>query len=79
MDVQLDAVNALLLEAVDDITAKRGDAVIVIFSDHGGRMDLPYDEVHHTFLAARTPGNAGLFRTEPHPHSVLRVISEAYP
>ena len=79
MDVQLHAVNGMLLEAVDEILAERRDAVIVLFSDHGGRMGLPGDEVHHSFLAARTPGNARLFATEPHPHAVLRVISEAYP
>ena len=79
MDVQLHAVNAMLLEAVDKILAERSDAVIVLFSDHGGRMRLPGDEVHHSFLAARTPGNARLFAAEPHPHAVLRVISEAYP
>jgi hypothetical protein len=79
MDVQLAAVNAMLLEAVDKILTERRDAVIVLFSDHGGRMGLPGDEVHHSFLAARTPGNARLFDNEPHPHAVLRVISEAYP
>ena len=79
MDIQLHAVNAMLLEAVDKILAERSDAVIVLFSDHGGRMPIPGDEVHHSFLAARTPGNARLFAAEPHPHAVLRVISEAYP
>ena len=38
MDVQLHAVNAMLLEAVDKILAEQSDAVIVLFSDHGGRM-----------------------------------------
>jgi hypothetical protein len=79
MDVQLHAVNAMLLKAIDEILAERSDAVIVLFSDHGGRMSLPGDEVHHSFLAARTPANARLFAAEPHPHAVLRVISEAYP
>lgn len=79
MNVQLLAVNAMLLEAVDKILAKRSDAAIVLFSDHGGRMPIPGDEVHHSFLAARTPGNPRLFASEPHPHAVLRVISEAYP
>ena len=79
MNVQLHAVNAMLLKAIDEILAERSDAVIVLFSDHGGRMSLPGDEVHHSFLAARTPGNARLFAAEPHPHAVLRVIGEAYP
>ena len=48
-------------KAIDEILAERSDAVIVLFSDHGGRMSLPGDEVHHSFLAARTPGNARLF------------------
>lgn len=79
MAAQLDAVNARVIEAIDDIIGKHHDAVIVLFSDHGGRMGVSGDEVHHSFLAARTPGNAGLFRAEPHPHAVLRLISEAYP
>ena len=58
-----------LLEAVDEILAERSDAVIVLFSDHGGRHAVPGDEVHHSFLAARTPGNSRLFDAEPHPHA----------
>ena len=65
MDVQLHAVNAMLLEAIDEILAERSDAVIVLFSDHGGRMPIPGDEVHHSFLAARTPATPACLPPNP--------------
>lgn len=79
MSAQLEAVNARLLAAVDTILAEHPDAVIVLFSDHGGRMDVESEEVHRSFLAARTPGHPGLFEEEPHPHAILRIVSGAYP
>ena len=79
MNGQLAAVNARVLAAVDEIIESDPDAVIVLFSDHGGRYDVGLDEIHHTFLAARTPGNPRLFEAEPHPHALLRLTLEAYP
>ena len=67
MDGQLEAVNARVISALDAIIERDPDAVIVLFSDHGGRYDVDLPEVHHTFLAARTPGNPRLFEAEPHP------------
>lgn len=79
MAIQLEAVNARVLGAVDTILDEHPDAVIVLFSDHGGRIDMESEEVHHSFLAARTPDHPGLFAGEPHPHAILRLLREAYP
>lgn len=79
MEDQLGAVNDRVMAAIDAILERHPDAVIVLFSDHGGRYDVELAEVHHTFLAARTPGNPRLFDAEPHPHALLRLTLEAYP
>lgn len=79
MERQLEAVNDRVVAAIDAILERQPDAVIVLFSDHGGRYDVDLAEVHHTFLAARTPGEPRLFEAEPHPHSLLRLTLEAYP
>jgi hypothetical protein len=79
MAFQLEAVNARVLGAVDAILDEHPDAVIVLFSDHGGRIDMDSEEVHHSFLAARTPEHPGLFDEEPHPHAILRLLNQAYP
>ena len=79
MEGQLEAVNSRVLAAVDAILDRDSEAVIVLFSDHGGRYDVDLPEVHHTFLAARTPGGPRLFEDEPHPHALLRRTLEAYP
>jgi len=79
MAIQLEAVNARVLGAVDTILDEHPDAVIVLFSDHGGRIDMESEEVHHSFLAARTPEHPGLFDDEPHPHAILRLLNQAYP
>ena len=79
MDRHLPAVNDRLVLTVDRLLATHPDAVIVLFSDHGGRYGGGNDESHHSFLMARTPGNPGLFSSEPHPHALLRLLEEAYP
>jgi hypothetical protein len=78
--LQLDGLNADLLETVDEILTQRPDAVIVLFSDHGARYSRANraTEWHNSFLAARTPGNPGLFEDEPHPYAVLRLVTETY-
>ena len=78
MDGQLAVVNARVLAAVDAIVERHPDAVLVLFSDHGGKFD-GQEEIHHTFLAARTPRDPRLFEAEPHPHALLRLTLEAYP
>jgi hypothetical protein len=79
MAVQLEEVNARVLAAVDRILEEHSDAVIVLFSDHGGRIDVESEEVHMSFLVARTPERGELFGAEPHPHAILRLLTEAYP
>ena len=79
MAIQLEAVNARVLGAVDTILDEHPDAAIVLFSDHGGRIDMESEEVHHSFLAARTPEHPELFEDEPHPHAILRLLNQAYP
>ena len=79
MSDQLGAVNSRVVAAIDLILEREPGAVIVLFSDHGGRYDVDLAEVHHTFLAARTPGKPRLFDAEPHPHALLRLTLEAYP
>lgn len=78
MAIQLVTVNALVLEAVDRILARHPDAVIVLFSDHGGRYDVSLQEVHRSFIAARTPGRPGLLADDPHAHLVLDAVMDAY-
>jgi hypothetical protein len=79
MTAQLDALHPRLLRAVDQILADEPDAVIVLFSDHGGRMDEDdRDEWYRSFLAARTPGHPGLFSDSPRPDTIIRTLLEAY-
>lgn len=77
---QIDGLNADLLTAIDEIIAADRGAVIVLFSDHGGRYRSPdvHDEWQRSFLAARTPEHPMLFTEEPHPHAVLRLTMDAY-
>lgn len=79
MAPQIEGLNRRLLETVDDLIARHPDAVIVLFSDHGGRTaraDL--DEWHRSFLAARTPGHPELFADAPRPDAVIRTLLDAY-
>jgi hypothetical protein len=79
MAAQLEAIHPRLLDAIDQILAGKPTAVIVLFSDHGGRMDeADRDEWHRSFLAARTPGHPGLFADAPRPDTVIRKLLEAY-
>ena len=78
MERQLSAVNGRVIAAVSEVLARHPDAVIVLFSDHGGKSGGAA-ESRHTFLAALTPGQPRLFEAEPHPHALLRLTLEAYP
>ena len=71
--------NIRVLAALDRILEEHSDAVIVLFSDHGGRYRAGDEEAHRSFLAARTPGHPRLFEADPHPHAVLEMVREAYP
>jgi hypothetical protein len=77
---QLDEVNDRLLESVDAVLAAHPNAVIVLFSDHGGRYsEADQEEQHRSFLAARTPRHPGLFANAPRPDTIIRALLEAYP
>jgi hypothetical protein len=79
MASQLGRINAELLDTVDAIQARHPAAVIVLFSDHGGRYsEADQDEMHRSFLAARTPGHPRLFAEAPRPDAVIQVLLDAY-
>jgi len=79
MAQQLEGLNERLLETVDELLARHSDAVVVLFSDHGGRTArAELDEWHRSFLAARTPGHPGLFAEAPRPDVVIRILLDAY-
>ncbi|MCA1572782.1 MAG: hypothetical protein LC798_21310 [Chloroflexi bacterium] len=75
MAAEIEALNALVLDAVDVVVDRNPDAAIVLFSDHGARHDtnLP-DEWHRILLASRTPDRPYLYADEPHPHAILRLL-----
>lgn len=76
---QLAGLNRLVLDAVDEIVRKDSSAVIILFSDHGGRYSYREpSEWHHSFLAARTPGRPRLFGDMPYAHTVLDTVLKAY-
>jgi hypothetical protein len=66
-----------LTASVDALVEADPDAVIVLFSDHGGRYGSEGDESHRSFLVAQNPGHPDLFADEPHTHAVLRLVSLA--
>jgi hypothetical protein len=54
---QVEAVNAKVIPAVDAIISNDPDAVILLFGDHGSRVDpADLDEWYRPLFAARTPG-----------------------
>ena len=71
-------VNALLLEAVGEIVADDPDAVIVLFSDHGMRVDDDQANMHRNLILARTPGEPGLFGESPTLVNVVPMLLNAY-
>jgi len=71
--------NRRLIEAVDAILVRHPGATIVLFSDHGGRLDTEdMDEWHRSFLAART-SSPRLFADEPRPDALLRLLGYRSP
>lgn len=77
IDGYLRWLNVRLVESIDQIVADHPDAEIVLFSDHGARVDLNTAEWHRTFLAARTPTRPNLFAESPHPRSILPLLGLA--
>ncbi|HEX2767527.1 MAG TPA: hypothetical protein VHR55_12930 [Candidatus Limnocylindria bacterium] len=76
---QLEYVNGRVLEAVDAVVAHDPDAVIVIFSDHGARLDPDdVEEWHRTFFAARLPGTPNAFGDSPTLATVLSTLFDVY-
>ena len=79
MSAQVAALNGKLLDTIDRILTRHPDAVIVLFSDHGGRADWADEaELHRSFLAARTPDHPGLYADDPKAEEVIRVLLGAY-
>ena len=79
MAAQVAALNEKLLDTVDRILDQHPDAVIVLFSDHGGRADWADEaELHRSFLAARTPGHPDLYADDPKAEDVIRTLLGAY-
>lgn len=79
MAAQIEGLNARLLTTIDQVLERDPDAVIVLFSDHGGRADTADTaELHRSFLAARTPGHPGLYGDAPLAANVIRVLLAAY-
>jgi hypothetical protein len=80
MAAQLEYLDTRLLRTIDSLLARHPEAVIVVFSDHGSRYsEGDLDEMHRTFLAARTPGYPGLFAAAPRPDTIIRTLLAAYP
>jgi hypothetical protein len=76
--------NSRMIDVVDTLIATHPDAVIVLFSDHGGRFTFQDpEEWHSVFLAARTPSVPDLYSEDPRPGAVLstlfseRILTEA--
>jgi len=79
MAAQINGLNARILTTIDQVLDRDLDAVIVLFSDHGGRADAADTaELHRSFLAARTPGHPHLYGDAPLAADVIRVLLDAY-
>jgi hypothetical protein len=77
---QVAHVNQLVLETVGHIVdANARPAVVIVFSDHGYRLDpLDTDEVISNLFLARTPDRPGLFPPGTTLVNVLPRILNAY-
>jgi hypothetical protein len=79
LTAQVTYLNDVLVEEIDRLLEADPDAVVILFSDHGARYeDGPADEHFRTFLAARTPGQAGLFGDDVSPIDVFPRLFQAY-
>ena len=82
---QLGYLNNQVLAALDDALARLDhDSVIILWSDHGSRIDLDADpelsrqEYVSNFFAARTPGHPDLFGDSPTLVNTLPTLFETY-
>lgn len=76
---QVHYLNGLVLTAVDEITERDPDAIVVIFSDHGARADRANaSEAFDTFFAARTPRHSSLFPADARSLDIFPVLFNAY-
>jgi hypothetical protein len=73
-------VNDRVLAAVDEITERDPNGVVVLFSDHGARYSLEMQDTEwpRSFLAARTPDHPNLFADDPSPTNILRTLLPTY-
>ena len=79
LTAQVTYLNDVLVEEIDRLLEADPEAVVILFSDHGARYeDGPADEHFRTFLAARTPGQGGLFGDDVSPIDVFPRLFEAY-
>lgn len=76
---QIADLNTRLLALVESSIDLDPDAVIVLFSDHGGRYSSAEpEEWHYSFLAARTPDHPNLFGRAGGPEPIFRILDETY-
>ncbi len=76
---QIEFLNARVLAAMDSVISDDPDAVIMIFSDHGSRVDpTDPDESFRNLFAARTPGRSDVFSEGDTPMSMFAALFNAY-
>jgi hypothetical protein len=76
---QVQFIDKRILDMVDRIVAEDPTGVVVLFGDHGIRVDAGVSvEYFRNFFAARTPGHQGLFPADVSPVNVLVAIENAY-
>ena len=79
LSLQIEALNALLVDAIARITEADPTAVVILLSDHGTRYSLgDVAEHYRSFLAARTPGHGTLFPRDESPVNIFRRLMAAY-
>ena len=72
---QITYLNGLVIEALRPIVEREPEAIVVVFSDHGARVeDEPSAEWHRTFLAARIPPEPTAMDEDPGPDQLLRRL-----
>jgi hypothetical protein len=74
----LQHLNALVLEAVDELIADDPEAVIVLFSDHGQLVDGEQANMFRNLILARTPGHPELLGPAPTLVNILPALLNAY-
>ncbi len=79
LQVQLDELNALIVDTVAGIVRDDPEAVVILMSDHGLRYSLDdIPEQYRIFLAARTPGREAVLADDESPVNVLRRLFASY-